>query len=80
MKKNKENATRDWLENIKKTWTWNKLTKEEQVKFLKTINTYGVKQVIKGSYNDRYLILQALYHSFLTALDYNPTNWREEEE
>lgn len=79
MKKNKENAMKDWIENIKKSWTWEKLTQEERNRFIKLINSYGAKLVVKGSYNDRYLILQALYHSFLTALNYNPTNWREEE-
>ena len=80
MKKNKENATKYWFENIENSWTWNKLTKEEQNKFIKHINNISVKLTIKGSYNDRYVILQDLYHTFLIGLNYNPINWREEEE
>lgn len=80
MKKNKENAIKDWFENIKKSQSWNKLTKEEQTKFIKHINNISVKLTIKGTYNDRYLVLQDLYHTFLIALNYNPINWREEEE
>ena len=80
MKKNKENAMKDWFENIENSWTWNKLTKEEQIKFIKHINNISAKLTIKGSYNDRYLILQDLYHTFLIGLNYNPINWREEEE
>ena len=42
MKKNKENAMKDWFENIENSWAWNKLTKEEQIKFIKHINNIYV--------------------------------------
>ena len=40
---------------------------------------YGgtVENSLKGTYRQRWAILQAVYYSFLMGLDYNPIGWRE---
>lgn len=79
----KENATQDFLEMIKHSWTWNKLTKEEKDQFEKgwhiVVDCWsGSDRAIKGSYHDRWTTLQAMYHMFLRGIGYDNDNprWR----
>ena len=75
--KTKENATLLWLDMIYDSWTWQKLTREEQGLFLRRINNRPCKDIIKGSFNQRYEILQQLYFMYLLGLGYRATGWRE---
>ena len=63
---------------IKKSWTWNRLTEEEQRRFI----DMDVFDIIKGNDKTRVEWLNTIYHSFLSALGYNdnPTRWRDIEE
>lgn len=71
------NAAEDYFQNvIKKSWTWNKLTEEEQRRFV----DMNVFDRIKGSDKTRIEWLNTIYHSFLCALGYKPIGWRETEE
>ena len=67
----------DYCNMIFKSWTWERLTKEEKDRFLGFI--YDFKKEIKGTYNQRWNQLHLLYHSFLIGLNYKPIGWREEE-
>ena len=75
--KNKENATRDYLELIKDSWTFDRLTSGEISQLYKSIQWAESQGIIKGTYRQRWDILQAIYRAFLNALDYHPTQWRE---
>ena len=69
----------DYFQNvIKKSWTWNRLTEEEQRRFI----DMDVFDIIKGNDKTRVEWLNTIYHSFLSALGYNdnPTRWRDTEE
>lgn len=67
----------DYLQNvIKKSWTWNRLTEEEQKRFI----DMNVFDKIKGNDKTRVEWLHTIYHSFLSALGYKPIGWRETEE
>ena len=67
----------DFIENvIKKSWTWERLTKEERERFL----NMPVFSMIKGNDITRIEWLQSIYSSFLNALGYKPIGWRETEE
>ena len=71
------NAVEDYFQNvIKKSWTWNKLTEEEQERFI----NMDVFDNIKGNDKTRIEWLNTIYHSFLFALGYEPIGWRETEE
>lgn len=76
----KEKALNNFYENIKKSWTYKRLTKEERERLAITLFSPVVVNNLKGTYGQRYRMLFAIYHSFLMALDYNPTNWREEKQ
>lgn len=67
----------NYLQNvIKKSWTWEKLTKEEQRRFI----DMDVFDRIKGNDKTRVEWLNTIYQSFLSALGYKPIGWREEAE
>lgn len=75
--KKQSNAVEDYFQNtIKKSWTWNKLTKEEQQRFI----NMNVFDKIKGNDKTRIEWLHTIYHSFICALDYKPIGWRETDE
>lgn len=71
------NAVDDYLQRvIKKSWTWNKLTAEEQKRFI----DMNVFKAIKGNDKTRVEWLNTIYCSFLCALGYKAIGWRETEE
>lgn len=70
-------AVEDYFQNvIKKSWTWDKLTEEEQRRFI----DMDVFDKIKGNDKTRVEWLHTIYISFLSALEYKPIGWRETEE
>ena len=77
--KTKENAIYNYMVMIKQSWTWERLTTEERVAFIDTVN-WATDRGIKGNYEQRWDILQLMYHTFLNALGYAPIGWRETEE
>lgn len=71
------NAVENYFQNvIKKSWSWEKLTAEERQRFI----DMNVFDKIKGSDQTRIEWLNTIYQSFLSALDFKPIGWREEEE
>lgn len=76
--KDKNLAKQEYIEMIKQSWTWAKLTEKEREKFLGLLEHPCSAVVIKGSYKDRWEACEALYHTFLDALGYAPLHWREE--
>ena len=70
-------AVENYFQNvIKKSWTWQKLTEEEQKRFI----DMNVFDRIKGNDDTRVEWLNTIYQSFLSALGYKPIGWREEAE
>lgn len=61
---------------IKKSWTWQKLTEEEQKRFI----DMNVFDRIKGNDDTRVEWLNTIYQAFITALGYKPIGWREKAE
>ena len=69
-------AVEDYFQNIiKASWTWEKLTEEEQRRFI----DMRVFDKIKGNDKTRVEWLHTIYLSFLTALGYKAVGWRETE-
>ena len=70
-------AVENYFQNvIKKSWTWQKLTEEEQKRFI----DLPVFDKIKGNDDTRVEWLNTIYHAFIFALGYKPIGWREEAE
>ena len=68
------NAVENYFQNvIKKSWTWQKLTQEEQQRFI----DMDVFDRIKGTDKQRVEWLNTIYTAFLSALGYKPIGWRE---
>ena len=84
MEKIKENAIQDFLEMIKKSWTWARLTEKEKNQFKEAFETVTVSwsncgdNAIKGTYRDRWITCQAMYHLFLAGVGYdtNDPRWK----
>lgn len=71
------NVVENYFQNvIKKSWTWQKLTEEEQQRFI----DMNVFDKIKGTDKQRIEWFNTIYHSFLVGLDYKAIGWREEDE
>ena len=71
------NAVENYFQNvIKKSWTWEKLTEEEQDRFI----SMNVFDRIKGDDQTRVEWLNTIYHTFLYGLGYKPIGWRETQE
>ena len=75
--KDKNLAQQEWLDMIKKSWTWAKLSAEEQEQFLGLLEHACSRVVIKGDYEQRWDACEALYFTFINALGYDPLHWRE---
>lgn len=76
----KENVIKNFIEMIKVSWTYEKLTSSEKDNFEEVIYSERTKRALKGTYIQRWEILQAIYMSFLMALNYEPLGWRVNEE
>lgn len=75
--KNKENAVIDFMQMIRNSWTWARLTFQERIDFANSVD-WAIKQnAILGTYKQRYQIVQALYLTFLMALGYGESDWRD---
>lgn len=68
---------------IIESWTFERLTKEEQDRLLNkifTTNNTQLEKALKGTRSHCWDILHSMYTSYLVALDYKPSGWREEKE
>lgn len=80
MERQKENAFSDYIQVIKQSWTWNRMTEEEQKRFLDmVIQEYNRNLVIVGTYQHRNRVLNAIYGAYLSGLGYCGGDWREPE-
>ena len=73
----KENALRDYLIMIERSWTWARLTEKERATFKRWL--YADRYQLKGSYKQRWEILQNYYTMFLFGTGYEDHKWRETE-
>lgn len=74
----KSDALDNFITMIEKSWTYEKMTKEEKERLYETFNHNITADALKGNYDIRWKILQAIYYSFLKGLGYNNFNWRDE--
>jgi hypothetical protein len=78
MGKDKKEATRDYIEIVKNSWTFAKLTTDEKNKILDILKF----SIVRGTYQERHDILNQLYNCFLQALGFEGCGigWRETKE
>jgi hypothetical protein len=75
----KELAIHNFKVMIEQSWTYEKMTREEKDNWERVLNSIQTLDSVKGSYNNRWKVLQAIYNSYLLGLGYNGFAWREEE-
>lgn len=80
MEKVKENVLQDFINMIEKSWTYDRLTEKEKENLQAVFESVQITNALKGTYKQRWEILQVAYTSFLYALNYTATGWREQEE
>lgn len=80
MEKVKENAVLDFEKMIRNSWTYARMTYNEQITFINILHTSRTENVLKGTYNQRWEVLQAIYSAYLAGLGYNGPTWRESPE
>lgn len=75
----KEKVFVEFKEMIINSWTYNRMTNEEQNKFFEHLTWERAQKIIKGTYAQRWNILNELYHCYLLGLGYDGFNWREKQ-
>lgn len=77
--KDKEQAFGEFLDMIRNSWTYQLLTVEELEQLDRAFKGGPVRNALKGSWRQRWEILQAVYHAFLEGCGYDGPGWRERE-
>lgn len=73
-------AIHNFNEMIKKSWTYARLTQQEKDNWEKTLREIRTDKALKGTYKQRWEILNAIYGAYINALGYEPIGWRETEQ
>lgn len=74
MNRNKENAYNHMMSIFCLSWTWERMTHEEQEAFRLT----SIKVTLRGTFEQRCEQMHDIYRAFLAGLGYNGINWREQ--
>ena len=79
---NKEFAFDEYIKMIEKSWTWARLTDSERESCLDSFNFVKSQNILKGTFNQRWMILHGIYHAFLNGVGYPSVSgwydWRKE--
>ena len=75
---NKDEAFVDFCNMVKKSWTFCRMTVAEQAKCLEAFQWTHDQGMLRGNYNARWSIMQAIYNSFLLGLGYDGFTWRDD--
>ena len=78
MKKNKNDALYEFKKMIIESWTYKKMTADEQITLFKIFDDTRTQDALKGNFYQRWEILQAIYGTFLAAIGYTSFNWRDD--
>ena len=79
MEKIKENVLIEFKKMVFNSWTFNRMSINKRKKLFETFDNIKIQKALKGTYTQRWDILQAIYTSFLNGLGYTDFNWREKE-
>lgn len=78
---NKENVIYEFNNMIKNSWTYEKMTTKEKLVWNNDVlGSVRTNNALKGNYNQRWNILQAIYGAYLYGIGYDDFNWRDESE
>lgn len=78
--RSKESAFSEYITVIKQSWTWDRLTEQERERCMNAMNWVRDQNILRGNFEARWDILQAVYSAFLDGVGYKPIGWREDSE
>lgn len=67
----------DFCQMVQNSWTFQRMTSEEQGRCWESLHFAAAKNLLKGCYKVRWGILNSIYNAFLNGIGYNDFNWRE---
>lgn len=76
----KENALIQFVAIIARSWTFARMTPEEQKNCMAMFADVRTSKALRGSWEARWDVLNAVYGAFLAALGYFGGDWRREKE
>ena len=68
MKQDKDYALPNYKKMIMESWSYKKMTQEEQRRIMKVFDWANEVGVLAGSYDTRWNILNGLYHAFIEGI------------
>lgn len=78
--RSKESAFSEYITVIQQSWTWDRLTEQERERCMNTMNWVRDQNILRGNFEARWDILQAVYAAFLDGVGCKPFGWREDSE
>ena len=73
----KEKVIENFNNMIIKSWTYARLTSAEKDQWKRTLESAPLKVAVKGTYKQRWNILNGIYTAFLYGCGYTDFKWRE---
>ena len=77
MDRKKEHATHYFMRMIYSSWTYDRMTESERGRLESAIDWADRQGMVKGTFDNRWKVLQAIYNAFLQGIGYNGPAWRE---
>ena len=77
MERKKEHATHYFMRMIYNSWTYDRMTENERGRLESAIDWADRQGMVKGTFDNRWKVLQAIYNAFLQGIGYTDFNWRE---
>lgn len=74
----KEAAYDDFIEAIKESWTWQRMTDDECKIFIDEIMNHPALKPV-GTWLQRWNFYQSVYSAYLLGLGYRGFHWREDQ-
>ena len=76
----KENTIIEFKKMIEASWTYAKMTDEEKEKWARVLESAPIYDAVKGTWGQRWNILNGIYHAFLVGIGYTDWQWREDDD
>ena len=78
MNKPKETAVNDFLELIRKSWSYGRMTEKERESMEEVFTSSLFEKAIAGTRKQRFAICHAVYFSYLEGIGYTGAGWRDD--
>ena len=73
----KENAFLHYIGMTVKSWTFHRMTEQEKTRCINALYWTVEQDALKGTFYNRWMILQSVYNAFLAGIGYSGGDWRK---